>query len=61
MNKEWKNEAINIDVEDIIRYNQGYLAIMKFSAKGTQWYAPIPVYRSKIEANLAGQRMLQKM
>jgi hypothetical protein len=61
MNKSWKNEAISIEVHDIIRYNTGYLGIFKFSAKGTSWYVPFPVERSAIDANLKGQKLLGKL
>lgn len=59
MKKDWKNEAISIDVHDIVRYNEGYLAILKFQAKGTQWYVPLPAERSAIDASLKGQKLLR--
>ena len=61
MNKKCKNEAINLDVSDIIRYNEGYLLIATMYASGTQWYIPFPVYRTKIDANLAGQKLLSRI
>lgn len=57
----WKNEAIAIEVHDIVRYNTGYLAILKFNAKGTTWYVPMPVERSAIDASLKGQKLLGKL
>lgn len=60
-NKSWKNENINIEVQDIVRYNAGYLAILKFNAKGTTWYVPLPAERSAIDANLKGQKLLGRL
>lgn len=57
----WKNEAISIEVHDIVRYNTGYLAILKFNAKGTTWYVPMPAERSAIDASLKGQKLLGKL
>lgn len=52
---------MNFDVKDIVRYNEGYLAILKFFAKGTDWYLGLPAYRDQISANLAGQKMLRNL
>ena len=60
-NKSWKNENINIEIHDIVRYNAGYLAIIKFNAKGTTWYVPLPAERSAIDANLKGQKLLSRL
>jgi hypothetical protein len=59
--KDWKNEAVSIEVHDIIRYDAGYLAILSLSAKGTTWYIPLPAERSAIDANLKGQKLLRKI
>nr|DAD80552.1 MAG TPA: hypothetical protein [Siphoviridae sp. ctYh54] len=59
--KNWKNEAISIDVHDVVRYNTGYLAILKFNAKGTTWYVPLPAERSAIDASLKGQKLVQQI
>lgn len=62
MSKEsWKNEAISLELHDVVRYNSGYLAILKFNGKGTQWYVPLPAERSAIDANLKGQKLLSKL
>ena len=61
MTNSWKNEAISIEVQDIVRYNSGYLAILKFNAKGTTWYVPLPAERSTIDASLKGQKLLSKL
>lgn len=47
------------DVRDVIRYNEGWLAILSFFAKGTTWYVGVPCFRSQIEANLAGQKLMR--
>ena len=60
MGKSWKNENINMELHDIIYYGSGYLGILKFQAKGTTWYAPLPLERSAIDANLKGQKMLKR-
>jgi hypothetical protein len=49
------------DVRDIIRYNTGWLAILFFRAKGTDWYLGVPCYRDQISANLAGQKLLRML
>ena len=54
-------EIMEIEVKDIVRYNEGWLALMSFYAQGTDWYLGLPAYRSKIEASLAGQKMLEKI
>ena len=59
--KQWKNEAITIELADLIRYNTGWLAILKFSAKGSVWYAPLPAERSQIDALLKGQKLLDRI
>lgn len=61
MNKSWKSETVSIDVHDIVRYNSGYLAILRFSSKGTTWYVPLPAERSAIDASLKGQKLLNKI
>lgn len=61
MSKDWKNESINIEIQDIVRYNTGYLAIVKFNAKGTTWYVPLPAERSAIDASLKGQKLLNRL
>ena len=61
MSRDWKNESINIEIQDIVRYNTGYLAIVKFNAKGTTWYVPLPAERSAIDASLKGQKLLSRL
>lgn len=46
-------------IVDVIRYNEGYLTIVSFEAKGTTWYAPVPCTRDQISANLDGQATLK--
>jgi hypothetical protein len=46
------------ELVDIIYYSTGYLMIVKFRSKGTDWYAPVPCTRAQIEANLKGQKAL---
>ena len=52
---------MDLDVEDVVRYNEGWLALMSFYAQGTVWFLGLPAYRSQIEASIAGQKMLEKI
>ena len=47
--------------KDLIRYNSGWLALMSFYAKGTEWTMSFPAYRTQIDAVLAGQKMLDRL
>lgn len=55
----WKNEAVSMEVQDIVYYGGSYLAILKFQGKGTTWYIPVPAERSAIDASLKGQKLLR--
>ena len=39
--KSWKNENVNFEIQDIVRYNSGYLCILKYSA-GSGEYQTVP-------------------
>ena len=59
--KSWKNEAISFEIQDIVRYNDGYLCVLRYSAKGTTWYTPLPAERTLVDALLKGQKLLAKI
>jgi hypothetical protein len=46
------------ELVDIIRYDSGFLMIVKFRYRDTTWYAPVPCTRAQIDANLQGQKAL---
>jgi hypothetical protein len=46
------------EIVDIIRYDTGFLMIVKFRYRDTTWYAPVPCTRAQIESNLQGQKAL---
>jgi hypothetical protein len=60
-NTNWKNEADNFSVVDVIRYNSGYLLIVAVSAKGTTWYLPFIAERTLVDATMRGQKLLNKI
>lgn len=59
--KSWKNEAVNFEFVDCIRYNSGYLLILMVQAKGTSWFIPLIAERTRVDAIMRGQKLLDKI
>jgi hypothetical protein len=48
-----------MQVLDVVRYNEGWVSIFTFQAKGDTWYIAIPAERTKVEALTRGQKAVK--